>query len=182
MAEQWKPIKDYENFYEISNLGRVRSLDRIVCRVNGNYFKKEKNLKLKRLTNGYFGVGLCKNNEIKYCMIHRLVAEAFIPNPDNLPCVNHKDENKSNNCVDNLEWCTYSYNNSYNNRAKKIALKKSIKIIAFDFKTGRKKIFENSYIAEKELKISRRSILRYCQNQKITPNGLLLKKVKEVSE
>ena len=64
-------------------------------------------------------MSLCKNGKIKAFLVHRLVAEAFIPNPDNLPCINHKDENPKNNQVENLEWCTYKYNNEYNGRIDK---------------------------------------------------------------
>ena len=107
--EVWKPIKDYEGLYEISNLGRVKSL---------NYRGTGKGKILKNIKDrkGYLKVCLTKNGRHKIFRVHRLVAEAFIPNPNNYPIVNHKDEVPSNNCVDNLEWCTYAYNNTYNNR------------------------------------------------------------------
>lgn len=114
--EVWKDIPDYKNLYQISNFGRVKSLERLIYRKNGNYIVKEKILKNKTNTKGYLSISMCKNGKVKYVMIHRLVAQAFIPNPNNFPCINHKDENKQNNCVENLEWCTYSYNNTYNNR------------------------------------------------------------------
>ena len=100
MQEIWKDIKGYDGKYQISNYGRVKSL-----------LRYKKILKPILQTKGYFYVSLCKPN--KNFTIHRLVAEEFIPNPENLPCVNHKDENKHNNHVDNLEWCTYEYNNNY---------------------------------------------------------------------
>jgi hypothetical protein len=78
--------------------------------------------KPSKLPKGYLRLGLCKNGKIKYYSIHRLVAEAFIPNPNNYPCVNHKDENVQNNNVENLEWCTHKQNNNY----KKHNLKKHI--------------------------------------------------------
>ena len=104
MIEQWKFIVDYPD-YEVSNLGRIKSL-------KGG---KEKLLNPKINTCGYLQVSLFKNGEEKYYLVHRLVASAFIPNPNNYPQVNHKDENKLNNCVDNLEWCTNQYNQDYSN-------------------------------------------------------------------
>ena len=110
--EIWKDIEGYEGKYQVSNYGNVKSL---------NYRRKgkERLLKSNQYTNGYLCVMLC-NNTRKHYSIHRLVADAFIHNPDNLPCVNHKDENKHNNHVDNLEWCTYEYNSNYGSRNERI--------------------------------------------------------------
>lgn len=108
MKEIWRTIKNWEN-YEVSNLGRVNSNN-----FNSNH-KTPKILK-QTLNNGYFTVKLCDSGKTKIVKVHRLVAEAFIPNPDNLTEVNHKDENKINNCVDNLEWCDRTYNNNYGTR------------------------------------------------------------------
>lgn len=101
MEEIWKDIEGYEGLYQVSNLGRVKSLRRNII------------LKIKIERNGYEKVVLTVNSIHKDYYIHRLVATAFISNPDNLPQVNHKDENKTNNCVDNLEWCTPKYNTNY---------------------------------------------------------------------
>lgn len=110
MEEIWKDIEGYEGLYQVSNLGRVRN-------------KHNKILRYRISNCGYYRYALCKDGKYKYLSIHRLVAEAFIPNPDNLPCVNHKDENKKNNFVDNLEWCTSAYNNIYGTRRKRMAVK-----------------------------------------------------------
>lgn len=115
--EIWRDVVGYEGLYQVSNKGRVRSLDRIFeMRHKSNkmikVFKKGVILKMHKCNSGYLKVTLFGKNY----MVHRLVANAFIPNPDNLPCVNHKDENKTNNCVDNLEWCTHQYNVIYNDR------------------------------------------------------------------
>lgn len=125
--EIWKDISGYEGLYQVSNLGRVKSLE------NRSNHKKEKIL-ASHIRNQYYGVTLYKDSHYKNYTIHRLVAEAFIPNPDNLPEVNHKDENKLNNYVDNLEWCTRQYNNTYNNHNAKINAKKRKKVICVETK------------------------------------------------
>ena len=108
---------------------------------------------------GYLNVSLCRKGRKCRKLIHRLVAEAFIPNPDNFPCVNHKDENKQNNCVWNLEWCSYSYNNSYNEIAKKRMKKHSIKIKCLDLKTNEITYYSSSRDAAKSLNTKHRVIL-----------------------
>lgn len=110
--EIWKPVVGYEDLYEISNLGRVKSLERIVNDNGGEKRLKEQILK-PSYVGGYYKIRLYINRKHKDYSIHRLVAQAFIPNPDNLPIINHKDENKLNNTVENLEWCTIKYNNTY---------------------------------------------------------------------
>ena len=111
MEEIWRPINGYQGLYGVSDQGRVRSLK----------FGKERILKPRRTPQGYLLVCLCKNGEIKQCLVHRLVSQTFIPNPDNLPQVNHKDENKENNSVQNLEWCDGKYNINYGTRTQRIS-------------------------------------------------------------
>ena len=112
--EEWKSIPGYECLYEVSNLGRVRSLDRYVKGKSESYrLHKGKVLSPGKDKDGYLQVCLCCNGKYKIISVHRLVAQAFIPNPDNLPMINHKDEVKTNNSVDNLEWCTVKYNSNY---------------------------------------------------------------------
>lgn len=111
--EEWKTITGYEN-YEVSNSGRVRSKDRIVNR-KGKPVRITGQI-LKQFEGGsYMRVALYQGDRKsrKQFMVHRLVACAFVDNPLNLPCVNHKDENKFNNSADNLEWCTHQYNSNY---------------------------------------------------------------------
>lgn len=108
----WKEIPNYEGKYQVSNTGRVRSL-------NYNRTGKTKVMKQGKDKDGYKNIILHKNGKYKIYYIHRLVALAFIPNPDNLPQVNHKDEDKTNNTVWNLEWCTPEYNTNYGTRNKR---------------------------------------------------------------
>ena len=108
--EEWRDIQGYDGYYQVSNLGRVRSLDRYLP-FNGTIsLKKGRILKQGNDGNGYKQVNLSKDGKTKMCRVHRLVAEAFIPNHEKLPCVNHIDEDKTNNNVDNLEFCTQKYN------------------------------------------------------------------------
>ena len=116
MEEIWKDIVGYENLYQVSNFGRVRSLNRTVWNHNGYAPKKGVVLVSRANATGHHTVNLSKNCKSKMFFVHRLVAFAFIPNPDNLPIINHKDENPSNNSVENLEWCTHKYNMNYGNR------------------------------------------------------------------
>lgn len=111
MEEIWKPIRGYEGIYEVSTNGKVRSLERIKCVLHGKKkFRHETELKLQRLYNGYLYIDLHKERRKKRYFVHRLVAEAFIPNPKELTQINHKDGDKTNNTVDNLEWCSPSDN------------------------------------------------------------------------
>lgn len=108
-VDEWRPVVGYEGLYEVSNKGVVRSLDRTI----NNHPYPGKVLAIKYLK-GYAAVHLCDyQHRVKHKTIHRIVAEAFIPNPNNLPEVNHKDENQKNNSVENLEWCTQIYNVRY---------------------------------------------------------------------
>ena len=106
IIEEWRPICGYEGLYEVSNLGRVKSL-------GNDKTRKEKILSQVKMKKGYLMVNLYKNGKMKTCKVHRLVAKAFLENPNGYTCVNHIDENKVNNYVDNLEWCSYKYNSNH---------------------------------------------------------------------
>ena len=109
MEEIWKDVKGYEGYYQVSNLGRVKGLLAIKQYKCGRILKTYSNYKGK----GYLKVKLYKNTVKKMFYVHRLVADAFLPNPYNYPDINHKDENPHNNSVNNIEWCNESYNMSY---------------------------------------------------------------------
>ena len=119
--EIWKDIPDYEGLYQVSNLGNVRSM---------NYHKSGfVKLLTPTLIVGYPRVMLSKNGASHGFLVHRLVAIAFIPNPHGYDCVNHKDESRTNNRVENLEWCTKAYNNTYGTSQKRHAMTLSIPIL-----------------------------------------------------
>ena len=113
--EIWKDIKDYEGLYQVSNWGRVKSLG------NGGTHKTSRILKSAKNTRGYLQVQLSKNGKRKWFFIHRLVAEVFLENPENLPQVNHIDEDKTNNRVENLEWKSHKDNNNHGTRNERIS-------------------------------------------------------------
>lgn len=148
--------------YQVSNLGNVRSL---------NYNKAKKIQHLKKVVinkRGYLAVGLSKNGIFKIKTVHRLVAETFISNPNNLPQVNHIDENKLNNSVTNLEWCTNKYNINYGTRKERISEKKGRKIIQLDKDDNIIKVWNGTCQASKELKINEGNIWEACNNKRKT--------------
>lgn len=118
MEEVWKDIPSYEGIYKVSNLGKVKSISWFDPK-NKKYYKRDKLLKPRKTDKGYIEVTLTNKYKKKIYKVHRIVAEAFIPNNNNLPQINHIDEDKSNNSVNNLEWCTAEYNIRYS-KCKKV--------------------------------------------------------------
>lgn len=163
MKEIWKAIKGYEGIYEVSNLGRIKTLSRYIR----NRKMPEKIKKLDKGKYGYLRVELSNNKINKKYLVHRLVAETFIPNPNNLPCINHKDENKSNNIVNNLEWCDYLYNNLYNDKHKK----NWVKVKQLDKNHNIINIFESVTEASKITNILQCKISNCLNNRQKTAGG-----------
>lgn len=166
--EIWKDIEGYEGRYQVSNLGRVKSLAKTID-VGGKTkrFQPERVLKPSKGVKGYLLVALYKNKRSKMKRVHRLVAEAFIPNPQKMPSVNHKDENKENNKAENLEWCTHKYNNLYGTRLKKV----SKPILQLNSNGELLKEWESGKKAMRELKISDASISQCCKGIRKTAGG-----------
>lgn len=142
MKEVWKDIAGYEGLYQVSNVGNVRSLDRKIKCKNSVRCYKGKPLANCVDDKGYSRVLLSVAGKHKSVQIHRLVAQAFIPNPLGFPEVNHIDENPQNNCVDNLEWCSKLYNLEYGNGRIKSIRSHRKAVLQFDLK--------NNFIAEYE--------------------------------
>lgn len=160
MAEEWKDVKDFEGIYQVSNLGRVKSLDRVVTYEDGRKrFYKGKILRPDETKNGYLHVVLCKDGSQHSVNVHRLVALAFIPNPNNYKEVNHIDEDKTNNCVNNLEWCTRTYNNNYGTRTQRTQKK----VYQYDLETKELlKVFPSLTDVTKQLGYDFRNISSCC--------------------
>lgn len=148
--EIWKPVEGYETYY-VSNLGKVKT-------PRGKLLKEHLNYK------GYPMMTLSKNNKRKMISLHRLVAKAFIPNPNQLPCINHIDENKTNNCVNNLEWCNYAYNKRYSS---------AIKVVQYDIYGGYIKTWDAVADIEQNLNIPTTNISKCCKGIIKTINGFI---------
>ena len=163
MTEEWKPVVGYEGYYEVSNLGRVRSVERLVVSKTGRR-RVFPSVVLSLYANCYgrMLVGLWRDNRINRLSVHRLVAMAFLPNPDNLPEVNHKDENPQNNRLDNLEWCTRVYNLNYGTRVERISEKNWVPVIGID-KDGNEYRFASQKEAAEKTGASKENISNCCR-------------------
>lgn len=200
MQEVWKDIESYEGCYQISNLGRVKSLGRYKNNPQGmrTYWVEERILRPQTNIHGYIYYCLKKDGDRKNHTGHRLVASAFLPNPDNLPLINHKDESRNNNHVDNLEWCTHQYNTNYgNSQQRKVSSVDWAKFVA-NFPWGErakkqyKKItqmtkdgnfvrsWESQKSAGESLGIPSGNICRCCKGELKTAGGFVWKYAEEV--
>ena len=162
--EIWKDIQGYEGLYQISNMGNVKSL---------NYLRtgKESILKPQKTGKEYLYVYLYKDGKSKGYRIHRLVATAFCENPEGYTEVNHINEDKADCRAENLEWCSRSYNLSYNGRAKKVAEKKSKPVIAIHKINGLILKFPSAHEASRQLRIASNNICECCQGKRKSIGG-----------
>lgn len=165
--EIWRDIEGFEGLYQVSDLGRVKSLERNIVKGRGGLYKiEEKILKSSKDKNGYLKVHLYKEGKQKTYLVHRLVASTFLDNPDSLPEVNHKDENPQNNCVENLEYCNSKYNSNYGSRNERVvkSLSKPILQFAKDGKFIKK--WDSATQVERELNLNQ-SHISYCCKGKL---------------
>ena len=178
MKKEWKEIKGYEGKYIVSNYGEVISLPRLKQNNSKKQYVEPKELsKNVSSTNGYVYVLLCNKGKCKNVRLHKLVAEAFIPNPYNLPQINHKDGNKQNNKVDNLKWCTCQENirHAYNNGLA--SNKNKIKIQKCDLNGICIEEFNSILEASLKTKVSIGSISLCINNKRKTAGKYIWKKV-----
>ena len=179
ISEEWKDIKGYEGLYQVSNMGRVKSLGRIVIRKNGKKLSiKERILNPWISCGGYLQVelhnGSGKRNTPK---VHRLVCEAFHENPENKPCVNHIDENKANNEASNLEWCTYEENNTHGSRLARIAKSLSKPVGQYTPDGQLVKIWQSALEVQRRLGVDPSAIRKVARGEQKTAYGYVWKDI-----
>lgn len=171
MLEEWKDIHNFEGLYLISNLGNVKSIERYKRNNNGIQLVRERLLALNPDKDGYLRVCLSKNGIHYAKSVHRLVAESFIPNPNNLPVVNHKNENKQDNRAENLEWCTVQYNTMYGTGRIKTSMKQGKSVEQLDLDGNVINEFYSMGVAAKMIGIPQPNIHKVCTGIRLTAGG-----------
>lgn len=168
MDEIWKDVVGYEGYYQVSNFGNLRSVDRIVPdKKNGTRLLKGTDLKLRRNNNNpYLCISFCREGKYKRMLVHRVVALAFLPNPNGYPEVNHKDEDVTNNRADNLEWCSSKYNANYGSRNEKLSKFPRKPIVQKDMQGNVIRHWDYIKGASDELGIDSSEIVRTCKGRK----------------
>lgn len=158
--DNWVMINNFSNYF-VNAKGDVISLPR-----KGNHFKEPTLLKQNYDKNGYKVIGMIDDNNKKHLVkVHRIVAQAFIPNPNNLPCINHRNEIKDDNRLENLEWCSVAYNNVYGNRIKNVSKKNKKPVNQFDRNNNFIKKWDSSLTASRKLNICKSSIINCCNKK-----------------
>ena len=179
--EVWKDVKGYEGLYQVSNMGRVKSLERTVARRNGSKRTvRERILKPEIIHNGYLRVKLCDSSgKMKKFFVHRLVGEAFHENPENKPCVNHIDEDKTNNTASNLEWCTVKENLNHGTRNKRRAKAKSKPVGQYTRDGNLIKVWQSATEVQRQLGFAQGAICKVARGKQKTAYGYVWKYVEE---
>lgn len=173
MEEYWKDIKGYEGYYKISSFGRLMTVDRYVENKNPRLYGRNRHIKTRILNlnpnkQGYIQVILSKDKKKKCFLVHRLVALEFLINNNNYPCVNHIDENKTNNNVLNLEWCNYEYNNNFGKLEKKTKKTRNTNIYQLSKDGKLIKIWNSIDEISSETDNKKHGILRCCNGGRKT--------------
>ena len=175
IEEIWRDIEGFKGYYQVSNFGKIKSLFRYVRVKNGFRSVPEKILKPKIDKDGYLRVVLQTDRKSKYLLVHRIVADAFIENPNNFPHINHKNENKSDNRVENLEWCSEQYNCNYGNRNKKLSESKYKAINQYSLNGNFIREWESGVRIEKETGFNHKNISACCRGVRKTAYGYIWK-------
>jgi hypothetical protein len=181
ISEIWKDIKGYEGLYQVSNLGRVKSLKRTVNKKNGRKQTiQERFLKPRGNSNGYLRVYLREGGYTgKNFSVHRLVCEAFHENPENKPCVNHIDENKANNTASNLEWCTVKENNNHGTHNTRSAKARSKPVGQYTRDGKLIKVWQSTNEVERQLGFNPGNISKAARGKRKTAYGYVWKYIEE---
>lgn len=168
MLEEWKQYKDFP--FEVSTLGRVRTMQRVVKYKDGREYNYSSKIIKQSITREYSYIAISLHSKTYNFRVHRLVAETFIPNPNNLPQVNHIDENKLNNRVENLEWCTAKYNLNYGTHTKKVVEKLTNgplakKVAQYDLDGNLIKVWDSIREIKRCLGYDNGTISKFCRNK-----------------
>lgn len=169
MKEIWKPVKGYESLYQVSDNGRVRSSH------TGKYISQRVGY------DGYVRVSLSNNGKQKSLFLHRLIGQAFVPNPNNYPEINHKDENKQNNSLSNLEWCTHKYNSNYGTRVNRMAITNYEPVIQYTKDGTEVARYQSQKEAMDKTGLSNRHISCCCKGKRKTCGGYVWRYAKTLN-
>ncbi len=172
MKEEWKEIPGYEGLYEASSLGRIRSMDKTIRTYNGGSYTRPGALKTACINkSGYSRLNLCKDGIVKPCLVHRLVAKTFIPNELNLPEVNHINEDKLDNRIENLEWCSHQHNMNWGHHNENVGRANGKPVVQFTIEGTKVKEYYSSHEASRMTGIIEQGINLCCLGRRQHAGG-----------